>query len=87
LPISKESEVYKQLTAKGYDDAKILDLYNQAKAKKTPEEQARITKQEPVKPSTAIDPMAEPAAPAAPAVNVNVNNAPAEPVQPPKTDA
>lgn len=84
LPISKESEVYKQLTAKGYDDAKILDLYNQAKAKKTPEEQARITKQEPVKPSTAVDPMAEPATPA---VNVNVNNAPAKPVEPPKTDA
>lgn len=83
LPISKESEVYKQLTAKGYDDAKILDLYNQAKAKKTPEEQARITKQEPVKPSTAIDPMAEPATPA---VNVNVNNAPAKPVESPKTD-
>lgn len=83
LPISKESEVYKQLTAKGYDDAKILDLYNQAKAKKTPEEQARITKQEPVKPSTAIDPIAEQATPA---VNVNVNNEPAKPVEPPKTD-
>jgi DNA uptake protein ComE-like DNA-binding protein len=87
LPISKESAVYKQLTAKGYDDAKILDLYNQAKASKTPEEQARITKNEPKAKSTAVDPIAEPATPATPAVNVNVNNAPAaEPAKLPKTD-
>jgi len=55
LPFSKETATYKELVGKGYTDQMILDAYNKMKSTKTPEQQAKLTKQETTQPAVNVN--------------------------------
>lgn len=74
LPFSKDNKSYKQLIAKGYDDTKIMEMYNKAKA----DSAALVANNKPAEPATIEPTNIEPA--------TIEPVKPAEMVKPAKTD-